>query len=321
MLKDIPTYLIAGPLGAGKTSLIRHLLMQKPAGERWAVLINEFGRIGLDVALLDGGADGVTLAEVAGGCLCCVNGAPFRVGLSRLLRQARPDRLLIEPSGLGHPLELWRQLGEPPWAGVLALQPIVVVLDAAALAAGESLPASQAGALAMAGLLVLNKAESLDEQARARVLERLPARPCHWTRQGELPLESLPGLCAHVPVAARPPTGKVVQAQAELWLDPTRPVCASQARAEGWSIGWRWHPGQRFELDAVRRWLGGLPWHRAKLVLHTEGGWMSGNGLRGEPISWRVSEWRRDSRVELIFDVVRDEAELKAGMQACRLSG
>ncbi|MDH0098315.1 CobW-like GTP-binding protein, partial [Pseudomonas sp. GD04158] len=93
MLSQIPTHLIAGPLGAGKTSLIRHLLAQKPAAERWAVLINEFGQIGLDAALLERGEDGIALAEVAGGCVCCVNGAPFQVGLGRLLRQARPDRL------------------------------------------------------------------------------------------------------------------------------------------------------------------------------------------------------------------------------------
>ena len=86
MLKHIPTHLIAGPLGAGKTTLIRELLAQRPAGERWAILVNEFGQIGLDAALLTTGADGIALGEVAGGCLCCVNGAPFRVGLGRLLR-------------------------------------------------------------------------------------------------------------------------------------------------------------------------------------------------------------------------------------------
>ena len=70
MLANIPTHLIAGPLGAGKTSLIRHLLAHKPAHERWAVLINEFGQIGLDQALLTGSYDGVSLSEIPGGCLC-----------------------------------------------------------------------------------------------------------------------------------------------------------------------------------------------------------------------------------------------------------
>ena len=99
MLQNIPTHVIAGPLGAGKTSLIRQLLAQRPAQERWAVLINEFGQIGLDAALLTNDADGIALGEVAGGCLCCVNGAPFQIGLGRLLRKARPDRLLSSHPG------------------------------------------------------------------------------------------------------------------------------------------------------------------------------------------------------------------------------
>lgn len=99
MLREISTHLIGGPLGAGKTSLIRSLLAQKPAGERWAVLVNEFGEIGLDAALLATDVDGVAIGEVAGGCLCCVNGVPFQVGLGRLLRRARPDRLFIDPPG------------------------------------------------------------------------------------------------------------------------------------------------------------------------------------------------------------------------------
>src|SRR5690606_7970775 len=63
MLSNIPTHVIAGPLGAGKTSLIRQLLAQKPEGERWAVLINEFGQIGLDAALLSTDQQGIRLAE------------------------------------------------------------------------------------------------------------------------------------------------------------------------------------------------------------------------------------------------------------------
>ncbi len=129
MLQNIPTHVIAGPLGAGKTSLIRQLLAQRPPNERWAVLVNEFGLVGLDAALLSRDNEGIAIGEVAGGCLCCVNGMPFQVGLGRLLRKARPDRLFIEPSGLGHPVQLLGQLRQAPWSGVLAVQPLLMVLD------------------------------------------------------------------------------------------------------------------------------------------------------------------------------------------------
>ena len=63
MLSQIPTHLIAGPLGAGKTSLLQNLLAQRPADERWAVLINEFGQLGLDRALLQSSTEsGVSMA-------------------------------------------------------------------------------------------------------------------------------------------------------------------------------------------------------------------------------------------------------------------
>ena len=319
MLKNIPTHLIAGPLGAGKTSLIRNLLAQRPAHERWAVLINEFGQIGLDAALLDSDADGVAMGEVAGGCLCCVNGVPFQVGLSRLLRKARPDRLLIEPSGLGHPVQLLEQLGEPPWAGVLAVQPALLVLDAAALAAGEPLPACQQAALTSAGLLLLNKAEGLDEASRARIQAGLPERPLRWTSQAALPLLHLPGCAAQAGAGSEldrlPEAGAAL---AQIWRTPIEPICQIQAQPEAWSIGWRWHPSQRFELMRVQQWLHTLPWRRAKLVLQTNAGWLSANALDGQPLHWQNSEWRKDSRLELIFAAAQDAEALRQGIAACR---
>lgn len=321
MLQNIPTHVIAGPLGAGKTSLIRNLLMQRPVGERWAVLINEFGQIGLDAALLAQDADGIALGEVAGGCLCCVNGAPFQIGLGRLLRKARPDRLFIEPSGLGHPAQLLRQLSEAPWQGVLAVQPCVLVLDAQALAAGKPLPEAQQEALNSAGLLLLNKAKGLDANDRQRIAAQLPSRPLYWTQQALLPLSKLPGFGAQAVAGVDnfiAPKG-LAQMPA-IWTDPALPICLSQDQEGGWSVGWRWHPSQTFNAARVGQWLESLVWRRAKLVIHSVDGWVSANALENSVLDWQPSEWRRDSRIELIFSDPQDVDTLQRELADCRSS-
>ncbi|MGE7956518.1 CobW family GTP-binding protein [Pseudomonas sp. NPDC089530] len=318
MLQNIPTHVIAGPLGAGKTSLLQHLLAQRPANERWAVLINEFGQIGLDAALLTRDADGIALGEVAGGCLCCVNGTPFQVGLGRLLRKARPDRLFIEPSGLGHPAQLLQQLREAPWHSVLAVQPSVLVLDAQALAAGKPLPQAQQEALPSAGLLLLNKDEGLEAVQRQAILERLPDCPVFWTTRGSLPLDRLPGVEVRAGAAAA--ALEVPQGLAQLpaiWSDPAQPICLSQAQEGGWSIGWRWHPSRVFDIGQVEFWLSSLDWRRAKLVLHGAQGWVSGNALDNAALHWQPCEWRRDSRIELIFREAQEVSVLQQSLAAC----
>lgn len=319
MLQNIPTHVIAGPLGAGKTSLIRHLMAQRPADERWAVLINEFGQIGLDAALLTRDADGIALGEVAGGCLCCVNGAPFQIGLGRLLRKAKPHRLFIEPSGLGHPAQLLKQLSEAPWLGVLAVQPCVLVLDAQALAAGKALPAAQQGALASAGLLLLNKADDLDHMTRQKIADQLPPVRLIWTQQAQLPLSELPGLVAQAAAGVdKLVIPKGLGQMPAIWTDPTAPICLSQAQEGGWSIGWRWHPSQVFDKQRMADWLQGLDWQRAKLVIHSSDGWVSANALDNAELSWQASEWRQDSRIELIFGEAQDVAALQRAISDCR---
>jgi G3E family GTPase len=106
----VPTLLVAGYLGVGKTTLIAGWLARRPTGQRWAVLVNEFGAIGIDRALLGGGAE---VFEVAGGCACCASAVAFRTTLVRLLRRGPWDRLLIETSGLGHPAKLVDRMREP----------------------------------------------------------------------------------------------------------------------------------------------------------------------------------------------------------------
>ena len=94
-----PTNIITGFLGSGKTTAILNLLKNKPANENWAVLVNEFGEIGIDGAILT--QQGTLVKQVPGGCMCCAAGVPTSVAITSLLR-GKPDRLIIEPTGLGH---------------------------------------------------------------------------------------------------------------------------------------------------------------------------------------------------------------------------
>lgn len=129
--QGIKVTLVTGFLGAGKTTLIRHLLEQSPINERWAVLVNEFGDIGLDGAFY---SDlGVAITEVAGGCVCCTTSAAFQQGLNQLIRQYNPDRIFIEPSGLGHPKQIIQQLRGDMYRDVLLLSGVFCVLDARTL--------------------------------------------------------------------------------------------------------------------------------------------------------------------------------------------
>ena len=105
----IPVNVITGFLGVGKTSSILKLVEQKPADQEWAILVNEFGEIGVDRGLVRGQLaprNDVMVFEVPGGCMCCAAGLPMEMALSQIFFLGEPDRLIIEPTGLGHPAEV-----------------------------------------------------------------------------------------------------------------------------------------------------------------------------------------------------------------------
>jgi len=131
-ISQIPTNIITGFLGVGKTTVIQHLLAQKPKHERWAVLVNEFGEVGIDGNLFSGSKGGqrdVTISQVPGGCMCCTNGLPMQMALNLLLAKSNPHRLLIEPTGLGHPKEVLAVLSNEYYQEVLNLQATLTLVD------------------------------------------------------------------------------------------------------------------------------------------------------------------------------------------------
>jgi len=105
-----PVNVVTGCLGAGKTTAIARALARRPEGETWAVVVNDFGALGIDGALLDDAVGstskasergGVVVREVNGGCVCCATAAPFTLAVTQVLRRFAPDRVLVEPSGVG----------------------------------------------------------------------------------------------------------------------------------------------------------------------------------------------------------------------------
>ncbi len=132
-ISRVPTNIITGFLGVGKTTAIRKLLTNKPQKERWAILVNEFGEVGIDSNLFSENADsqdGVTISQVPGGCMCCTNGLPIQMALSLLLAKSKPHRLLIEPTGLGHPKEVLTMLSRDYYREVLDVRATLSLVDA-----------------------------------------------------------------------------------------------------------------------------------------------------------------------------------------------
>ena len=120
-------HLFTGFLGTGKTTAIRSLIEQKPASEQWLIIVNEFGEIGIDGAVL--ADNGIPVAEISGGCLCCTAGAQMGVTVKQMLKQNQPHRLLIEASGLAHAAGVIDELKAPEFRDVLDIAAVFTLID------------------------------------------------------------------------------------------------------------------------------------------------------------------------------------------------
>ena len=143
-LAKIPVTVITGFLGAGKTTLIRHL-MANPQGKRLAVLVNEFGSLGVDGAILKACADAScpeeNIVELANGCICCTVADEFIPTIEALMAlPVRPDHILIETSGLALPKPLLKAFDWPAIRSRITVDGVVTLADAEAVAAGRFAP-------------------------------------------------------------------------------------------------------------------------------------------------------------------------------------
>jgi len=143
-LAKIPVTVITGFLGSGKTTLVRHL-MQNPQGKRLAVLVNEFGDVGVDGDILKSCADDncpvENIVELANGCICCTVADDFIPTIEALMAlPQRPEHILIETSGLALPKPLLKAFDWPAIRSRITVDGVIAVADAEAVAAGRFAP-------------------------------------------------------------------------------------------------------------------------------------------------------------------------------------
>jgi cobalamin biosynthesis protein CobW len=141
MLAKTPVTIVTGFLGAGKTTLIRHLLANA-GGRRLALIINEFGDVGVDGDLVKSCADAAcpegAIIELANGCICCTVADDFVPAITALLaREPKPDHIVVETSGLALPKPLIKAFDWPDLRSRLTVDGVIAVVDAAAVAEGR----------------------------------------------------------------------------------------------------------------------------------------------------------------------------------------
>lgn len=143
-LAKTPVTVITGFLGSGKTTLIRHL-MRHPGGKRLAILVNEFGTLGVDGDILKSCADencpAENIVELANGCICCTVADDFIPTIEALMAlPQRPDHILIETSGLALPKPLLKAFDWPAIRSRITVDGVITLADAEAVAAGRFAP-------------------------------------------------------------------------------------------------------------------------------------------------------------------------------------
>lgn len=169
----VPILLVTGFLGAGKTTVVNHLLANAD-GRRIAAIVNDFGAINIDAELIAGASDGVV--SLANGCICCsLEGDLLRTLSTLLRRDPKPEYIVIETSGVADPADIVRNLMDPVILREAPLETVLCVIDAATplSALDDALQRSQ---LRVADIVALSKLDLTDEGAGVRMREAIRAQ-------------------------------------------------------------------------------------------------------------------------------------------------
>ena len=328
-IQSVPTNIITGFLGVGKTSAILHLLKSKPDNERWAVLVNEFGEIGIDGALVQGQQteqQGVFIREVPGGCMCCAAGLPMQIALNQLLAKAKPDRLLIEPTGLGHPKEVLQVLSAEYYQEVLSIHKTLTLVDARKLTDPRYTEHETFNQqIAIGDIVIGNKQDLYQQEDKEKLVNYVKGigqshAEVIFTQQGEIPFALLEGKTQSYQKPDHSHhhhhhDSKLLASELPI---PEQGFLFAQNEGEGFqSAGWRFSPDKVFNYQKLFSLLTGLCAERMKAVFITDEG-VVGYNLTSDALTEIQLDDCLESRIEVISDEV--DKSLEAQLLAC-LSG
>ncbi|MCG9626625.1 GTP-binding protein [Vibrio mediterranei] len=318
-ITGVPTNIITGFLGVGKTSAILSLMKDKPKNERWAILVNEFGEIGIDGSLVQGQhkeKQQVFIREVPGGCMCCAAGLPMQIALNQLLSEARPDRLLIEPTGLGHPKEVLEVLSTEHYRQVLSLQKTITLVDARRLSDSRYTQHDTFNQqISIADTIVGNKFDLYqqgDSEKLATYVAKVgrPNTKVVFAEHGAIPLSEFEG---ETSIHQHPPHHHHHHSQSKPLVSeqdlPESGFLKAENEGEGFqSVGWRFSPDKVFNRQKLILLLVELDVERMKAVFITEDG-IFGYNLTSDGLTEVVLDDYFESRIELISDTIDDTFE------------
>ncbi len=228
--KPFEVEIVVGFLGAGKTTFLQRKLKEADPALRTVVLVNDFGALGLDGALLEGrGAD---VVELSNGCICCSLRSDLAVQLKEVVAKMKPDRVLIEPSGVADVASLLRALHTPEIAPLIRARRLYTVIDAGAFLADYiKMPDYFDVQTRLAPVFVLNKTDLVSEAELSMVTETLrsqnPAALIVPARYG-IPVDAT-DLDRSAPIAAP-------AAEADDAIDRPKPREAVALGLESWSM-------------------------------------------------------------------------------------
>lgn len=311
-LEGIHTNIITGFLGAGKSTAILNLLENKPQAERWAILVNEFGEVGIDGGLLSAGNDGsVFIREVPGGCMCCTAGLPMQMAMNMLLARAKPDRLIIEPTGLGHPHEVVSILSSKHYEDVLDLRAIVTLVDARKISDDRYTSHKTFNEqLEIADVIVASKSDLYGEEDFANLEAYLSRKDWPTERMllmsgsGDLTSELLEMKAGswrfnELPdISPDPGTGVTLDSVPTEF--PPEGFVRLSNRGEGFvSHGWIFRPSFSFSRDLVADLIYQSSAERVKALVRTNDGYVGFN-FAGDSLTEVPLQPLEDSRLEVI---------------------